>query len=749
MDGRSAPTRPQLPLRRPSLLLPSVNTPQDRVTGGNVLDMRRHSVSNDEVTRQGSPIFSGFRRLDYSPKSSMVRSSSSPGTRRNSIMKSAPGSPTRGKSSLGVPGLDFVVEGRSLADSAPCTSPKRLLLRERPMSPSSPDRPRSPDLDSEGSVDASSRFSPSPMSSPMSSRSCSIEPLQHHNLGETDAALDFDHIASMACKMFGVPTCVISLLDQSRQWFKSINGLSTDEIGLYETFSAQASLHQEMLVVPDTLADPDFAHNPHVSAAPFIRFYAGAPLQCADGGSLGTLAIMDQKPHHLSDDHLSCLQELARMVIRELEQVLMSQLMLGISRSSQVLMDSTLDTQKAVESVLQIVLSTLGVRALELLVRKTDGGAELFVGGFSLGAEAEGREQRTSLSRMHVAAVSRAQAPAFFNALGAPVVAREGINLIRAAAVGVPVRLSDTELYGVIFLHSSAERPYTPSDVDFLMSVVWSLASYLRRRKAEQNSEELLVNILPDQIVQQLKTNRKSVAKRIMNATILFADFVGFTSLSGRMEPDQVVATLYSVFSVFDSLTEKWNVEKVKTIGDAYMVCAGVTVPNPHHAECCVELALDMIAATRQFEWPEPPVFRIGINSGPVVAGVLNLKRLAFDVFGDTVNVASRMEAACEPGCVRVTAATWEELDARKYLWEKQVVPVKGKGMIDTVLIRGRAVPAPALPAEYSPKMLSLLSPVASTPRDPIGPSRDGASPTIGPSQWSEKNPSLYNSLSF
>eukprot|EP01116_Phalansterium_solitarium_P019794 TRINITY_DN5664_c0_g1_i2.p1 TRINITY_DN5664_c0_g1~~TRINITY_DN5664_c0_g1_i2.p1 ORF type:complete len:166 (+),score=51.40 TRINITY_DN5664_c0_g1_i2:693-1190(+) len=161
------------------------------------------------------------------------------------------------------------------------------------------------------------------------------------------------------------------------------------------------------------------------------------------------------------------------------------------------------------------------------------------------------------------------------------------------------------------------------------------------------------------------------------------------------MEPTDVVNMLLKVFSCFDKLSEQHGLEKVKTIGDAYMACGGATSltgENANHAVAAVELALDMIAASKRFIAPngEPLQFRIGIHSGSVVAGVFKLKRLAFDVWGDAVNLAARMESTSRPGCVRVTSETWHNIDPNQYRWNTEEVDVKGKGLTLTYLIKSR-----------------------------------------------------------
>ncbi|MFW5763704.1 MAG: adenylate/guanylate cyclase domain-containing protein [Coleofasciculus sp.] len=201
-------------------------------------------------------------------------------------------------------------------------------------------------------------------------------------------------------------------------------------------------------------------------------------------------------------------------------------------------------------------------------------------------------------------------------------------------------------------------------------------------RLEQEKSERLLLNILPKPIVDQLKQFEGSLAQQFTEATILFADIVGFTQLSAQMSPLELLNLLNQIFSVFDKLAEKHGIEKIKTIGDAYMAVAGLPVANDHHAEAIAQMALDMQQAIQQFKTPqgEPFQIRIGINTGLVVAGVIGIKKFSYDLWGDAVNVASRMESSGLPGKIQVTAATKERLQD-KYIFEQRgVIAVKGKG---------------------------------------------------------------------
>lgn len=213
-------------------------------------------------------------------------------------------------------------------------------------------------------------------------------------------------------------------------------------------------------------------------------------------------------------------------------------------------------------------------------------------------------------------------------------------------------------------------------------------------RLSQKKSDHLLLNILPAAIVENLKKGQGAAADRFDSATVLFADIVGFTSLAARISPLELVNLLNKIFSTFDQLTEKHDLEKIKTSGDAYMVAGGVPVPRADHAEAIADMALDMQEAIADFQTDtgEPFQIRIGINTGPVVAGVIGTKKFIYDLWGDTVNVASRMESQGLPGYIQVTAAIYELLKDRYLFEERGAIPVKGKGDMIAYWLKGKKV---------------------------------------------------------
>jgi class 3 adenylate cyclase/HAMP domain-containing protein len=211
-------------------------------------------------------------------------------------------------------------------------------------------------------------------------------------------------------------------------------------------------------------------------------------------------------------------------------------------------------------------------------------------------------------------------------------------------------------------------------------------------------SERLLLNVLPGPIAERLKHDEGVIVDRFDAVTVLFADLVGFTTLSQRTSPEALVTMLDELFTRFDRLAERHRLEKIKTIGDCYMAVAGIPAELPDHARVMARMALDMLAAVQDYAAASGLALqiRIGVHSGSVVAGVIGRKKFIYDLWGDTVNTASRMESHGVPGRVHVTEATAALLGDEFELEPRGAIEIKGKGPMTTYLLVGRRPAAAA-----------------------------------------------------
>jgi class 3 adenylate cyclase len=221
--------------------------------------------------------------------------------------------------------------------------------------------------------------------------------------------------------------------------------------------------------------------------------------------------------------------------------------------------------------------------------------------------------------------------------------------------------------------------------------VIFSLLRYFMVRLVAERakSELLLLNVLPQPIASRLKAGERPIADHIDEAAVLFADLVGFTPLTEEMSPADLIDLLDHLFSEFDGLAAARGLEKIKTVGDAYMVVGGVPAPREDAAEDIAAMALDMlkVAGAHQRSDGEHLQLRIGIDVGPVVAGVIGHQKFTYDLWGDTVNTASRMESHGIPGYIQVTPRAYERLRGRFSFEQREPVEIKGKGLMSPLLL--------------------------------------------------------------
>ncbi len=279
------------------------------------------------------------------------------------------------------------------------------------------------------------------------------------------------------------------------------------------------------------------------------------------------------------------------------------------------------------------------------------------------------------------------------------------LSLVYATSVGILIWLS-LNITFVTTLSPPGEFLWT-SNFDMLIANMIgifanrSMQFHLRKDfwqnhllESEKNkSEQLLLNVLPEAIAKRLKENPQTIADSFTEVTILFADIVGFTCLSGKLPPQELVDMLNQIFSAFDLLAEKHNLEKIKTIGDAYMVVGGLPYPRKDHAAAIANMALDMQQEISRLNHVINQKFamRIGINSGEVVAGVIGRRKFIYDLWGDAVNTASRMESQGLPNKIQVSESTYQLLKDVYTFEPRGEVEIKGKGRMATYLLTGKA----------------------------------------------------------
>ncbi len=286
-----------------------------------------------------------------------------------------------------------------------------------------------------------------------------------------------------------------------------------------------------------------------------------------------------------------------------------------------------------------------------------------------------------------------------------------GLGRLKLIAVAIAISIALYLSAWFFFIESAEGLIISAADVNSLHITaaattfcVISIVLYYAFRlveQAEAQTDALLYNILPETIVDRLKANPDTtIANEFAEASVLFADIKGFVALAKELGPARTVALLNTIVRAFDELANRWGVEKIKTIGDAYMAAAGLPVPAADHADRIAGLALDMIAAAERISREQNVgiVLRVGIASGPVLAGVIGAKRLIYDVWGDTVNLASRLEHHSQPQSILVSELTQTRLGNGYQLEPHGSIDVKGYGVVHTWLLKGRRVDGQSAP---------------------------------------------------
>ncbi len=515
-----------------------------------------------------------------------------------------------------------------------------------------------------------------------------ISALRELGVLDTPPEERFDRITRLATRMFRVPIALVSLVDVNRQWFKSCQGLGVSETGREVSFCGHAILEGGIMVIPDARKDPRFCDNPIVTGPPHVLFYAGHVLKGPRGRKMGTLCLIDHGPREFDGEDRKLLRDLAAIAERELNLAEVGHL------QKELLATTTL--QKAIlDSANHTIIST----DAEGVIQSFNHTAERM-----LGHGAEDLIGKETPGIFHDAEEVRARAVVLSDELGERV--EPGFEVFVAKA-----RRGQPDENEWTYIRKDGSRFPVSLSVTAIRDEAGAVTGFLgigyditERKAAEkelasalEGQSNLLLNILPGSIAERLGKSESVIADRLPEVTILFADLHDFSRLTQGLPATEVVKKLNEIVSCFDALVDRMGLEKIKTVGNAYMAAGGAPEPRPDHAEAVADLALAMQREIVKMTAPngESFVLRVGVNTGPVVAGVIGKSKFTYDLWGETVATAWEMAALGSPGNIQVNESTEAKL-RDKYIFEARGdYYIKDKGTVHISFLKGKKRAAP------------------------------------------------------
>ncbi|MFY0569350.1 adenylate/guanylate cyclase domain-containing protein [Archangium lansingense] len=479
-------------------------------------------------------------------------------------------------------------------------------------------------------------------------------------------------VANGTVAHLGLEDCVIYLLDEERQQLiqRAAYGPKNPEarkildpiripVGQGIVGTVAATGRPELIT--DTRKDPRYIRDDQMRLSELA-----VPLFFREE-VIGVLDSEHSREGFFTEEHLHLLTSIASMTASRISRALLDEQLQDVRRMTESIIESTLDAIVTVDGRGRII----GFNRAAQAIFQCEAPAALlqslsvFLPGYDVSQSPSGLLELTGI---------RAGGTRF------PV---------EASVSHVPGR---REVLTTLILRDISERLRAQRQIEELNQGLEARIGERTRELslANEQSERLLLNVLPPPIAERLKRGEQTIAERFEDVTVLFADLVGFSRWAAPIAPEEVVEVLGHVFTAFDALTERHGLEKIKTIGDAYMVVAGVPTPRKDHREVMARMALEILDAVERMKAAGMTLdVRVGMHSGPVVAGIIGTRKFAYDLWGDTVNMASRLESHGLPGRIQVSESTWLALRERFIFEARGEVDIKSIGPVRTWLLVG------------------------------------------------------------